>query len=587
MAFLVSPGVQVRETDATNFVPALSTSVGAYAGFFNWGPFGQPVTINSEKALGSVFGVPNTIGDPTDRSFFTAASFLKYGNNLKVSRAVPSDANNASTEDGSPTLKQLADQSDVDLYGSYDEIYGRYPGSIANGLQVYMIDYDQYNDSPFPLPASIDASLPYEPSTTTWAKNVVDPEDNISEFDVSLIKDERHVVVVDGEGNFSGVAGTILEIFPGVSGASNAKNQYGESNYYINVVNNGSKYIFFAGESSTYEVVSTTTSVTPVSTLVQTLKNGADGDRNQPQPIVQALELFEDVEFIDVNLVFAQNLYADPDDAYNTTDQKVIDLKLVQIVEGRKDCITFLSAPLGVSDQTRSDDQLDTVREKFDRVESSSYVVFDSSPAYVYNQYRDSYLWIPLCGHMAGLCALTDETTDPWFSPAGYDRGRMRGIVKLAFNPNQSQRDDLYTNRVNPVVSFPGRGVVLFGDKTALAKPSAFDRINVRRMFITIEKAVATAAKFQLFEINDEFTRSAFTNAIVPFLRDIQGRRGLENFSVQCDEINNDAEVVNSNRMVAEIRIQPTHSINFIYLNFIATRSGVNVTETLGIAPVG
>ena len=217
-----------------------------------------------------------------------------------------------------------------------------------------------------------------------------------------------------------------------------------------------------------------------------------------------------------------------------------------------------------------------------DSIGSSSYAVFDSGALYVFDKYNDTFRWINAAGDIAGLCAFTDNVQDPWFSPAGFNRGQIRGVTKLAFNPIKAERDTLYKARVNPIVSFPGEGIILFGDKTAQAKPSAFDRINVRRLFIVLEKAIATAAKFQLFELNDEFTRAQFRNLVEPFLRDVEGRRGMTDFQVVCDETNNTPQVIDTNRFVADIYIQPARSINFISLNFIAVRTGVEFSEIAG-----
>jgi phage tail sheath protein FI len=200
----------------------------------------------------------------------------------------------------------------------------------------------------------------------------------------------------------------------------------------------------------------------------------------------------------------------------------------------------------------------------------------------VYDKYNDAYRWIPACGHIAGLCAYTDNVADAWFSPAGFNRGSLLGVTKIAFNPKQADRDTLYKAGVNPIVAFPGQGITLYGDKTTLSKPSAFDRINVRRLFITLEKAISTAAKFQLFELNDEFTRSMFRNMVEPFLRDVQGRRGITDFKVVCDSTNNTGDIIDRNEFRADIYIKPARSINFITLNFIATRTGVDFSELVG-----
>ena len=585
MAFLVSPGVQVNEIDLSNFIPALSTSIGGYAGYFNWGPGDETVLVTDEGELGRIFGVPNLDGDLTESSFFTAASFLKYSNALQIARAIPADSYNAnSSGSDSPEFRDGISTADqLDQYGNADTIYGRYPGSKANGIEVWFIDKKQWDSGDGDgksLPTEIRSSLSHIPSITDWANDIVG---GVS----PAIYDEVHVVVIDALGKFTGQIGAILEIFPGLSYASNAKtSQYNESNYYVKVVNDRSRYIWLGPISDSNLIDSETTSVTlpytNETTQKFTLSNGTNGDLTDESEIVKALGLFEDAGRIDVNLLFAQNFLEDTQTLYQDTQQFNIDQEIIRIADERRDLVGFISAPIGVKNISTSDDKLDAVLNKFAFVASNNYIVFDSGPAYVYNRYRDGYTWIPLCGHIAGLCAYTDDVADPWFSPAGLNRGQLNGIVKLGFNPNQVQRDELYKNRINPVISYPGQGIVLYGDKTGQSKPSAFDRINVRRLFITIEKAIANASKFQLFELNDEFTRSTFVNAIVPYLRDVQGRRGIVDFRVVCDETNNTPEVIDTNRFIADIYIKPTRSINFIYLNFVATRTAASFEEIIG-----
>ena len=256
---------------------------------------------------------------------------------------------------------------------------------------------------------------------------------------------------------------------------------------------------------------------------------------------------------------------------------------LQEIAEKRKDCIACISPYKGaVVGVLSSITQTSNVIAGFDTLPSSSYAIYDSGYKYMYDKYNDVYRYIPLNGDTAGLCAHTDAVADPWFSPAGYNRGHVRGAIKLAYNPKKSERDQLYRKRVNPVVNFPGQGVILFGDKTALAKPSAFDRINVRRLFLVLEKAIATAAKYMLFEFNDEFTRAQFRNMVEPFLRDVQGRRGIFDFKVVCDGTNNTGEVIDRNEFIGDIYVKPARSINFITLNFIAVRTGVAFSEVGG-----
>ena len=293
-----------------------------------------------------------------------------------------------------------------------------------------------------------------------------------------------------------------------------------------------------------------------------------------------AYDKFADTESLDINLVMGGSSSITTDSA---AGQDTYVTMITALVEGRRDCVGFVSpyrsASVGVA---LSSTATENVKTAFDLCPSSSYMVFDSGYKYMYDKYNDVYRYVPMNGDTAGLCAYTDNVADTWFSPAGYNRGNVRGAIKLSYNPTKAERDILYRARVNPVVNFPGQGVVLFGDKTALSKPSAFDRINVRRLFLVLEKAISTAAKFQLFEFNDEFTRAGFRNLIEPFLRDVQGRRGISDFSVKCDASNNTGEVIDRNEFVADIFVKPARSINFISLNFIATRTGVAFSEVGG-----
>ena len=403
--------------------------------------------------------------------------------------------------------------------------------------------------------------------------------------------DELHVVVADGTGDITGfdtdTAGNrtkaVIETFGFMSKNSSAKSPQGDSIYYPDVIFRKSQFIYWtdhisAGSNWGTDTTTTYTAVIPVT--IDELTGGTDDFSTTAAEIELAYDKFKNAESEDINLVLggSSSIVADTAAAQDTHVTM-----LVNLVEGRKDCVAFASpyrsAVVGV---TTSSKQAKNVEVAADLIPSSSYLVLDSGYMYMYDKYNDVYRFVPLNGSVAGLCANTDQVADAWFSPAGYTRGNVRGAIKLAFNPDKADRDVLYQSRVNPVVNFPGQGVVLFGDKTALTKPSAFDRINVRRLFLVLEKAIATAAKFQLFEFNDEFTRAQFRSLVEPFLRDVQGRRGITDFLVKCDNTNNTGEVIDRNEFVADIFIKPNRSINFITLNFVATRTGVAFSEVGG-----
>ena len=397
--------------------------------------------------------------------------------------------------------------------------------------------------------------------------------------------DEMHIAVVDEDGGITGTAGSILETFESVSQANDAKTSTGESNYYPNVIYSQSKFIYWIDHIATLSdglaKKGTTFDNTVGDAFVvssTSLASGTDDFAATNAEIATAYEKFNDATNVDLSLLICGPSQTGADATGDTKATAVMD-----IATARKDCVAFVSpARTDVVGVTNAITQAANVKSFADGLPSTSYAVIDSGYKYMYDRYNDVYRFVPLNGDTAGLCARTDSVADAWFSPGGFNRGQVRGAVKLAFNPNQAQRDDLYKARVNSVVSFPGQGTVLFGDKTAQSKPSAFDRINVRRLFIVLEKAVSTAAKFQLFEFNDEFTRAQFRNLVEPFLRDVQGRRGLTDFSVICDDTNNTGDVIDRNEFRADIFIKPARSINFIQLNFVATRSGVAFSEVAG-----
>jgi len=397
--------------------------------------------------------------------------------------------------------------------------------------------------------------------------------------------DEMHIVVIDEDGGITGTVGSILETFEGVSQAHDAKTAQGSSNYYPNVLYAQSKFIYWVDHLSTLSDGLAKTGTTFDNSVGDafvvsntSLASGTDDFTATNGEIALAYEKFADTENVDVSLLICGPSQTAADATGDTKATAVMD-----IATARKDCVAFVSpARADVVDVTNAITQTANVKAFAEGLPSTSYAVIDSGYKYMYDKYNDVFRFVPLNGDTAGLCARTDSIADPWFSPGGFNRGQVRGAVKLAFNPNQTQRDDLYKARVNPVVSFPGQGTVLFGDKTAQSKPSAFDRINVRRLFIVLEKACATAAKFQLFEFNDEFSRANFRNLVEPFLRDVQGRRGITDFSVVCDDSNNTGDVIDRNEFRADIFIKPARSINFIQLNFVATRTGIAFSEVVG-----
>ena len=403
--------------------------------------------------------------------------------------------------------------------------------------------------------------------------------------------DEVHIAVFDTTGLISGhdvnVAGqrknSVLETFSNLSLNPAAKGPQGDSIYYPTVLYNQSNFIYWgdhiaAGTNWGTDTTSAYTEIRPITTV--SLTGGTDDYAVTAGELELAYDKFADAESEDINLVLGGPSSAVTDSAAGQDTHVTM---ITSLVEGRKDCVGFVSpyksATVGISNSTTA---TENVTAAFELCPSSSYMVFDSGYKYMYDKYNDTFRFIPLNGDTAGLCANTDSIADPWFSPAGFNRGNVRGAIKLSYNPNQTERDQLYRGRVNPVVNFPGQGVVLFGDKTALTKPSAFDRINVRRLFLVMEKAISTAAKFQLFEFNDEFTRAQFRNLVEPFLRDVQGRRGIQDFSVVADSTNNTGEVIDRNEFIGDIFVKPNRAINFITLNFVATRTGVAFSEVGG-----
>ena len=724
MPFQLSPGVAVVEKDFSSIVPAVSSSIGAFAGAFPWGPVLEPTTVSSENELVRRFGKPN---NDNFQSFFTAANFLSYTNNLLLVRADTGAKNAVSTPTGglalitiqnagsgysstaaapavtvtepdeaggiqavvtavlsggaitaiavtnagsgyssAPTVtvtgsgggsgatfivtmtgsgsNKSVDSISVDNGGSgykgtitvsfsggggsgaaatatvagstissvtivtagtgysaapvlsfdpppsgttatalafittaglkiingetYNSTYSngagvvgefaaKYPGTIGNSIKISMVDGDQYSGWDY------ENEFDGAPGTSPYA----------TQF--GGMDDEMHIIIIDEDGAITGTAGTILEKFAFVSKAGDAKRADGTNNYYKNVINARSQYVWWmdhVADATNWGDDAANTSFDMLSQVYDSSLSGGTDDFSMTEGQQQdAYELFSNAESYDISLVLMGKASA------TTTDYVISN-----IAETRLDCVVFASpedVDTGDIIIGSTSTQVDQINAYRNALPSTSYAVLDSGFKYQYDRYNDKYRYVPLNGDVAGLCARTDYTNDPWWSPGGLNRGQIKNVVRLAVNPNKTMRDSLYKNGVNPVVTFPGEGTVLFGDKTLLAKPSAFDRINVRRLFIVMEKAIATAAKFQLFEFNDGFTRAQFKNLVEPFLRDVQGRRGITDFVVKCDESNNTGEVIDRNEFVADIFVKPNRSINFITLTFVAARSAINFSE--------
>ena len=567
MAFQLSPGVVTSEVDLTTVVPAAATTTGAFAGVFQWGPAEVATQISNEVRLAEVFGKPD---DNAAVAFFTSANFLSYGNDLRVVRAVSGSGTRTATASGNSTF--LIKNGDVyfnSYYSSNTTTAGawvaRCGGALGNSLKVDV--WANTNTTHF----------------NAWAyKNFFDAAPGTSTYvsNVGGANDEMHIVVVDEDGLFTGTSGTVLETFPFVSKASDAKDSVGNSNFYKDVIYNKSKYVYWTDHLDAVNTATTWGTTAAGKTFAQlvnvaavyssSLSAGAAGSPSAGD-VQTALGELVDADNLDISLLMTG-------DAAPATVLYAIQ----SVAEVRKDCVVFASPALANCQSATPADDIVNYRNNALSNVSSSYAVMDSGWKYQYDKYNDKYRWIPLNGDVAGLCARTDLERDAWFSPAGATRGSIKNVIKLAYQPTKAERDTLYKRGVNPVVSFAGEGTLLFGDKTMLAKPSAFDRINVRRLFITLEKAIARAAKTQLFEFNDEFTRAQFVSLVEPFLRTVQGRRGITDFRVVCDTTNNTPDVIDRNEFVGDIYVKPNRSINFIQLNFVAVRSGVAFDEVVG-----
>jgi hypothetical protein len=629
MAIQISPGVSVAEKDFTNIVPAVASSACAFAGVYSWGPVSEPTTIISENELVNQFGKPN---DSTAQSFFTAANFLSYSANLLNIRVDTTGQLNATAVGAGIKVNNFTEyQADFETNVNTQVFAAKYPGALGNSIGISIADATSFKN--YTLTGTVTTELVDNDLTgvgTLFTKQlyvgaviksalgvvvgtiatIVD-DTNATFVSNALVgitadtistdwiyaplftsapatsdwaagkgattaSDEMHIVITDTQGLWTGVPGTILEKYAFVSKAQGAQASAGINNYYKDVLNRSSAFVWWMTSVNTgwdIPLLASTVFPTLSSAKKYVLSNGADDFAMTDGQQQNAYALILNPEVYPLAYIAAGKASA-----------TVANFLISSIAEVRKDVIVFVS-PQDVSTGSviigTGTPATTAVLAYRNALPSSSYSAMDTGYKYQYDRYNDKYRWVPLNGDIAGLCARTDVTNDPWYSSGGYNRGQIKNVVKLAFSPSQADRDALYPQGVNPVVSFPGQGVILYGDKTLLSKPSAFGSIGTRRLFIILEASISIAAKYQLFEFNDAFTQAQFKNMIEPFLANIQGRRGITASQVVCDSTNNTSQVVSSNNFVADIYIRPNYSISYIQLNFIAASQSVSFT-TLG-----
>ena len=560
----------------------------------------------------SVCDSPSAYSLAVNAAFIQTTSSNAYGNVSYISISANSGAQTATITYVANQAGQAnsAAQATTNWFTVGDSID---IGNTATGVQTVKItavtpsnaetgsaaNIQSYATLSLSAPVLLPANVANQTSTTSYWEyyGLVDRAPGVSNYSTQkgyTGKDELHIVVVDQNGLFTGAPGTVLEVFKGLSRATDAKTDAGATNYYKTVLNNTSNYIWAGTDrsgavSNTANAIVTSTNINP---YTATFIGGGDGNSESNcalTAITGGFDLFKNKEDVDVSLLLAGKARGVSAESTSPSSGSVnygtvANYIIGNIAEYRKDCVAFVSpAKADAVVQTTAGDAVTNMTNFRNNLAiASSYAVMDSGYKYQYDKYADTYRWIPLNGDVAGTCVRTDADRDPWFSPAGLQRGQIKNVTKLAISPNQTQRDALYKIDINPVVTFPGQGTVLYGDKTLLGRPSAFDRINVRRLFITLEKAISNAAKSTLFDFNDAFTRAQFVNLVEPYLRDVQGRRGITDFKVVCDDTNNTAQIIDSNQFVGDIYIKPNRSINFIQLNFVAVRSGVEFSTIVG-----
>ena len=575
-----SPAVVVKEIDLTGGVPNVQSTTGAIVGNFRWGPAEQRYLIDNETSLVNVFASPdsaNTI------DWHSASYFLRYSGSLQVVREVTSAAKNARSNTG-----QLATDSDgglgtpvikneTDFLGQQSTLnaashtfIAKYPGELGNGIKVSICPPDSAVFSGWTYKNEFDDF----PGTSSYASGA------------GASNDEVHIVVVDSDGEFTGTRGTVLERYPFVSVGTNAKNTDGTTNYAVDVINGRSDYVWMINFDSDYKAVGAGTSIdngdnfdpsTLSSATNYTFTKGVNSGALGTTEFQSGFDLFEDKDIVEIDFLIAPGMTT-------TENQRTIVNDLITTAQSlRKDCVVVTSpARDDVVNLTNTTTMTNNIVNTAGGFTKSSYLVADANYLKIYDKFNDQYINIPAASSTAGIMAATDLNRAPWFSPAGSRRGQYLGITAISYSPTKAQRDTLYKAGVNPIANIPGQGVLLFGDKTGLGRPSAFDRINVRRLFLVLERAIGRAAEQVMFELNDEFTRAEFVNIVEPVLREVKGRRGITDFRVVCDETNNTPAIVDRNEFIADIFIKPARSINYVTLNFVAVRTGVDFEEVVG-----
>jgi len=610
-----SPAVVVKEIDLTGGVPNVQSTTGAIVGNFRWGPLSERSLISNEAELAETFGTPSDSGAV---DFITAAQFLSYSSALQVVRMSPEldsakqglhgtldaatnswSARNSTSDSAvtvytgdsaysiqidnaetfranESTLSAAITGGDSGLSDTTAKLMfsARYPGALGNSLKVSVCPAQSADSSSAWTNWTYASSFNAAPITSNFASGK------------SSSGDLMQVAVIDEDGLITGTAGTVLETFEDISVLKDAKNDEGTSIYAKEVINNQSQYIWMhnftqeqvdggAGAASAlstaYAPIGNSRAVTNYS-----LVNGTNSAALTTSEYTAGFDLFADKDQVEIDFLIAPGMTS-------RSDQTTVTNDAVATVAARKDAVVVSSVARNDLLNTSSDatrvTNITTTAATFTK---SSYLVVDGNYLKVYDKYNDKYIYVPSASSVAGLMAATDYNLAPWYSPAGSRRGNLLGVTSLVFNPTKAQRDTLYKAGVNPIANIPGQGVLLFGDKTFLGRVSAFDRINVRRLFLVLERAIGRAAEQVLFEFNDEFTRAEFVNIVEPVLREVQGRRGITDFRVVCDETNNTAAVVDRNEFIASIFIKPARSINYVTINFVAVRTGVDFEEVVG-----